>query len=899
LLIAKLADATHIVGGEIYYDNLGGNNYKIHMKVYRDCINGVPPFDNPAFFTIFNASGGVVTTLNVAMTSSITVPPSNNSPCAPSANGVACVEEAIYETTINLPPLAGGYYIVYQRCCRNGTILNLINPGNVGATYWEHIPGPEVVAINSSPRFNFRPPIYICANNPIAFNHSATDPDGDSLVYSLCTPFDGLNTSCPVIDPTNISCPTANTPPPYVSVPFVAPYSSSYPLASSPAININPVTGFLNGNPTILGQWVVGVCVSEYRNGVLIGTHHRDFQFNVISCPYVINAVINSQVTSNNGQGTGYCNGYTVNFSNSSTTGAIYHWDFGDLNTIADTSNLYNPSYTYTAAGDYTVSIIVKSPIAGNVCADTMYSTFHIHPLLSPSFLLPADQCFIGNHFNFTASGSYQGNGTISWNFGSTAIPQTANTASVSNVSYSAPGINTVSLTIAENGCTATVTHTVEVAQNPVATIGSYPTSGCAPLTFTIQNQSTTGPYITYLWTFSDGTTSNNISPTITFTNPGVYSFTLSAMSNQVCIDTTNMASVSSITVIPTPTAQFNVTPAYIQCFNGHVFNFNNTSTTLGSATYTWSFGANASTVLSNALNVSNVTYTTAGIYPVTLSVKENGCLNAYTHNVELYNNPVAALGSYSVIGCDPMSVTFANSSTSASPLTYLWSFSDGTTSSQANPTHVFTPPGVYSLSLTVSTNSLCIGTSSIQSVNSITVNPSPVAGFTATPMVTTIFDPDITFSDSSSVDVVSWNYDFADGTGSSIENPFHTYTHYGNYQVIQTVNNSYGCPNSTTLLIKILPEFRFWIPNCYTPGNHDGLNDVFKPIVIGVEEYTFYIYNRWGELIYKTDDTEQGWDGSFKGKPSPNDVYVWKIDFKNIVSREHESHIGHVTLLN
>jgi gliding motility-associated-like protein len=245
------------------------------------------------------------------------------------------------------------------------------------------------------------------------------------------------------------------------------------------------------------------------------------------------------------------------------------------------------------------------------------------------------------------------------------------------------------------------------------------------------------------------------------------------------------------------------------------------------------------------------------------------------------------------------MSVTFANSSTSASPLTYLWSFSDGTTSSQANPTHVFTPPGVYSLSLTVSTNSLCIGTSSIQSVNSITVNPSPVAGFTATPMVTTIFDPDITFSDSSSVDVVSWNYDFADGTGSSIENPFHTYTHYGNYQVIQTVNNSYGCPNSTTLLIKILPEFRFWIPNCYTPGNHDGLNDVFKPIVIGVEEYTFYIYNRWGELIYKTDDTEQGWDGSFKGKPSPNDVYVWKIDFKNIVSREHESHIGHVTLLN
>ncbi len=896
MLVAKLADATHIVGGEIYYDNLGGNNYKIHMKVYRDCINGVPPFDDPAFFTIFNASGGVVTTLNVSLTSSITVPPTNNSPCAPAANGVACVEEAIYETTINLPPLIGGYYIVYQRCCRNGTILNLINPGNVGATYWEHIPGPEVVTVNSSPRFNFRPPIYICANNPIAFDHSAIDPDGDSLVYSLCTPFDGLNTLCPVIDPANVNCPAANTPPPYISVPFVAPYSSSYPLASSPAININPVTGFLNGSPNILGQWVVGVCVSEYRQGVLIGTHHRDFQFNVINCPFVVQAGIVSQTTSNNGQGTGYCNGFTVTFSNASTLGTTYHWDFGVSSTLADTSNLFNPIFTFPAPGDYTVTLIANP---SNLCADTTFQVFHIHPLLSPSFLQPTNQCLNGNLFNFAAGGSYQGNGTITWNFGNNAVPLTANTVSVNNVTYSLPGINTVSLTVAENGCTATVTHTLEVAQNPVANIGSYPTIGCSPLTFTVQNQSTTGPYITYLWSFSDGTTSTNISPTITFVNPGVYSFTLSAMSNQVCIDTTNMASVSSITVAPTPIAQFNVTPNDIQCFNGHVFNFNNLSTTFGSATYTWSFGANANPISSNAINVSNLTYTAAGIYPVTLSVNENGCLNAYSHNVALYNNPVAALGNYSLTGCDPMSVIFANSSTSASPLTYLWSFSDGTTSSQANPTHVFTPPGVYSLSLSISTNSLCVATSSVQSVSSITVNPSPVGGFTATPIVTSIFDADITFYDLSSNDVVSWNYNFADGTSSSIENPFHTYTQYGNYQVIQTVNNRFGCPDSATILIKILPEFRFWIPNCYTPGNHDGLNDVFKPIVFGVEEYTFYIFNRWGELIYKTDDTDQGWDGSFKGKPSPNDVYVWKIDFKNIVSKEHESHIGHVTLLN
>ena len=354
LLVVFKVNATHIVGGEIYYENLGGNNYKIHLKVYRDCLNGIPPFDNPAVISIFDSNSNFVTSLSVPLTSSITVPPTNNSPCAPATAGNACVEEAIYETTVNLPPLVGGYTLAYQRCCRNGTILNLVNPGNVGATYWEHIPGPEVVAVNNSPRFTNRPPIYICANIPISFDHAATDPDGDVLVYSLCDPFNGLDPCCPIIPSAQgacaSGCPVGSStfPPPYVPVPFLSPYSSSFPMASSPAININSTTGFLNGNPTILGQWVVGVCVSEFRNGVLIGTHHRDFQFNVINCPFVVHAGIVSQTTSNNGSGTGYCNGNTITYSNNSSGNfSSFHWDFGDLSTLADTSNVFNPTYTF------------------------------------------------------------------------------------------------------------------------------------------------------------------------------------------------------------------------------------------------------------------------------------------------------------------------------------------------------------------------------------------------------------------------------------------------------------------------------------------------------------------------------------------------------------------------
>ena len=728
--------ATHIVGGEIYYDNLGGNNYKIHMKVYRDCIGGIPPLDNPAFVTIYDASSVVVTTINMALLSNLNVPPSNNSPCAPSSAGVACVEEGIYETTINLPPKVGGYYIVYQRCCRNNTILNLVSPGGVGTTYWEHIPGPEVVAVNSSPRFTKRPPIYICANIPIAFNHAATDPDGDSLVYSLCTPFNGLDACCPVITspPPGVSsggfcvsppsfCPSVSTPPPYISVPFAAPYSASYPLSSSPAININPATGFLNGVPNILGQWVVGVCVSEYRAGVLIGTHHRDFQFNVISCPALVIADITAQSTSGPGSG-GFCNGFVLTYTNTSGGSAsTFFWDFGDLTVTTDTSSLTNPTYTFSAAGIYTVTLIANP---GSPCADTTTEVFVIKPLLKPEFLDPIGQCLSGNNFNFVGAGIFLGTGTFAWNFGPNATPSSASTVSVSNVVYNAPGTYSVSFTVAENGCIATVIKPIEVYLDPLASIGP---------------------------------------------------------------------------------------------FNG--------------------------------------------------------------------------------VGCDPFTITFPNTSTASSAMYYTWLFSDGTTSNDQYPTHTFSPPGIYSASLTLITTEKCIDTSKVSAVNSITVNPTPIASFTATPIITSIFEPDISFfNTATSPNIIYWYYDFADGSNSILLNPTHTYATWGDYDVTQTVVNIYGCPNTAKLLIKILPEFRFWIPNAFTPGNGDGMNDIFKPKVIGVTDYIFMIFNRWGELIYKTNDTEAGWNGTFKGKSSPIDVYVWKCEFKNVVSKQFESHVGHVTIV-
>jgi gliding motility-associated-like protein len=94
-----------------------------------------------------------------------------------------------------------------------------------------------------------------------------------------------------------------------------------------------------------------------------------------------------------------------------------------------------------------------------------------------------------------------------------------------------------------------------------------------------------------------------------------------------------------------------------------------------------------------------------------------------------------------------------------------------------------------------------------------------------------------------------------------------------------------------------VLPENRFFIPNTFTP-NGDGLNDLFMPAVMGVEDYRFMIFDRWGNLLFDTIDTYQGWDGRFKGNKCQEDVYVWKIAYTNVVNGEEIKVIGHVNLV-
>lgn len=374
-MLSARSFATHIVGGELNYKYLGANQYEIRLTVYRDCYVGVPPFDNPAALGVFDVNNNLVANIQMPFLGLDTLPASISDPCTIPPTDF-CYEVTTYIDTITLPPIAGGYQLAYQRCCRNQNIQNLINPVNVGATYYATIPGPEVVTVNSNPVIKHWPPPFICVNKQWTFDDSAIDYDGDSLVYELYTPFDFPDPSAPQPNPPNN--------PPYSLVPWQPPYNTNNMLGGVPMV-IDPHTGIVTATPNMLGYFVIGIKVKEYRNGVFISETKRDFQLIVKSCPAVVVAA--AQVPQ------AICGTTNVSFTNNSTGNNLgFNWYFGDPTTLADTSHATNPTYTYPGTGSYSVTLVayVSNKPA---CNDTVNTTVAISNSFKGTFSFTPVPC--------------------------------------------------------------------------------------------------------------------------------------------------------------------------------------------------------------------------------------------------------------------------------------------------------------------------------------------------------------------------------------------------------------------------------------------------------------------------------------------------------------------------
>lgn len=278
--------ATHLVGGDFYYVHLGGDQYQITLKVYRDCspanVNGTG-FDDQVVIGQWDGTGLItsadVVTIPLTFSNVTNIPVEMGNPCGTPPPEL-CIEQAVYTTTVTLPPNAYGWDLVYQRCCRNPTIVNLDDFGgteNAGMTLDIHIPGTDITTeSNSSPAFQELPPVALCSNLPFVWDHSAVDSDGDELVYSLCAPLQGADAADAQPNPPST--------PPYVPVPYMPGFTWDNPITADPAMVIDSQTGQLSCTPTVPGQYAIGICVEEYRDGTLLSTVRRDFQFNVTTC---------------------------------------------------------------------------------------------------------------------------------------------------------------------------------------------------------------------------------------------------------------------------------------------------------------------------------------------------------------------------------------------------------------------------------------------------------------------------------------------------------------------------------------------------------------------------------------------------------------------------------------
>lgn len=548
LLSGFFARGAHLVGGDISYLCLGNNSYQITLTIYRDCNSGGAPFDGQAAITIYDGLGNIFQNLQVPVGPITNIPPVVNNPCLQVPPNV-CTEYATYITTVTLPPSASGYVITHQRCCRNGTITNIPNPDTWGNTYTVNVPPNG--GCNSSPAFNNLPPIVLCLNDSINFDYSATDPDGDSLYYELCTPLHGGGQGG-TGGSTNSPAPNPAAPPPYTLVPFLAGYSASFPLPGLPALNVNPQTGQLTGRPTALGQYVFAVCVSEYdAQGALLSTVSRDYQFNVVSCQANTTAEIQDQPPG------GGCTGRTIQFFENCQVTSLYLWDFGVDGISTDTSTQANPVYTFPDTGTYVVTLIANP---GWPCTDTAVKVFRVYDPFNTTFTVSGNPCFDNQNFTLQATGGFSPTADISWDFGVGTGPSHSGVL-VQNVSFPAPGTYPVTVTVSDFGCVVSYTDNISVYAPPELLHNISRITGCAPVLVDFHDSSTASTTVYHEWDFGDGGTANVASPSHEYPNPGTYNVSHRIYTVQGCIDTLAETVTNAVTVLPVPNSQAEITP--------------------------------------------------------------------------------------------------------------------------------------------------------------------------------------------------------------------------------------------------------------------------------------------------------------------------------------------------
>lgn len=527
-LVPSNVKATHIVGGEITYRCLASWTFEVTLTIRRDCEFGSSEaqFDDPASVGIYDSSGELLWWLGQGGQLSIPFNQDDtlNNEFVPGCDFLGegvCVHTSTYVDTITLPFRPGGYILAYSRCCRNETLTNITDPLETGATYLVAITNKAALECNNSPTFDEAPELYICANEELVADMSATDVDGDSLVYSLCIPHDGASPENPQPQPPRGEL--------FDPVNFVDGFGPDNFLGGASPLEIDPETGIITATPNLIGQFLVGVCVDEYRDGELISSIKRDFEYNVREC-------IPGPEASFTTESNPICNGLEVAFTNTSIETNAFEWFFDYPNTDpAFTSTDENPTFTFPADGVYNVRLVATRTADG--CFDEFdveLGVFdsQLEANFSTDFI--ANQCLDDSIDITLVSTSMEPNvdyeiESYEWTISGEGVNATGSGERFDIVLPYADAISVTLLVTSENGCTDEITQDINTNENGlVASFDpDFVVNECGTDSINITLMSTSSSVVSevtiesYAWTLSvDGFTASETGDKFTVTVP-------------------------------------------------------------------------------------------------------------------------------------------------------------------------------------------------------------------------------------------------------------------------------------------------------------------------------------------------------------------------------------------
>lgn len=568
------------------------------------------------------------------------------------------------------------------------------------------------------------------------------------------------------------------------------------------------------------------------------------------------------------------CNGGNIQLSVSGNP-ALSSCNWLPNNTLNPSAGSCTPLASPTSTTTYTVT---GTTSAG--CTSSASATVNVNP--NPIITInPASvSVCIGNSTTITANDNPVGI-VNSWSW----LPATGINPSNSNN----PTVNPISTTTytvtgtTSPGCTGSASITVTVNQLPVINFGQLPTL-CVSSPVLILNQALPGGG-TY---FGTGVNNNTFDPAVAGVGTHTIYYAYSNPSTG-CSDTASQ----SITInagIPVSTNPSAVSV----CPGGNAI-----ITASGASNYIWtpSSGLNVTTgPVVTAQPSSPTTYTVIGS-------NADGCSGSSSVSVSFYSTSQVGIVAVPNEGCNPLDVTFNFAPASyVANGTWSWNFGDiyssNNTSNDSTAQHLYAHEGNFIATF----NGMDINGCVISATTNIDVFIKPHADFYFNPEVGYTSNPEITFTDFS-IGANSWLWNFGDPASinfnfSDLKNPTHIFSDSGTFTVMLIVWSSHTCSDTATHDVTIFPEPIVYIPNSFSP-NSDILNDVFRPVINGIDKKTFkmYIFDRWGKKIYFTDDLYKGWDGKNNGKPVEIGVFTYIIYFNEYTGKEHKI-IGKVTLI-